>query len=324
MKHWLAVCAVIFTQGSQSAAEAKNPIEVGSVRWSRDLEGAYEKSLQTARPVLVLFQEVPGCAGCQKFGRTVLTHPLLVEAIETEFIPVVVYNNQEGPDRQILRHFNEPAWNYQVIRFLNGQGKDIIPRKDRVWSIQAVAERMVAALRAVGRPVPNYLQAVAVEHRTTQHRESAFAMHCFWTGEMELGKINGVISTEAGWIEGREVTKVVYDKRKVSLQALADQAKNAKCALKVYVPENSPEPLRGFVADSLDRRYRPAQNSDQKKQIARWQAIHQVPGLTAMQKTKINAFAPTEMSKALAWLSPRQRQTLLNAEQKARASRSLP
>ena len=61
----------------------------------------------------VLFQEVPGCEGCQKFGREVLSQPLIVEAIEDLFLPVVVYNNlDQGTDAKLLQRFKESAWNY--------------------------------------------------------------------------------------------------------------------------------------------------------------------------------------------------------------------
>jgi hypothetical protein len=136
-----------------------NPIEVGDVRWGRDFDAALEKSAKTGKPLLVLFQEVPGCSGVQKFGREVLTNPLLVKAIENEFIPVLVYNNRKGGlDQKLLKRFHEPAWNYQVIRFLNADGFDVIPRKDRVWTTSGVASRMIEALMAANRPVPEYLK----------------------------------------------------------------------------------------------------------------------------------------------------------------------
>jgi len=50
--------------------EAKeNPVEVGSVQWGRDFQQALDKSAETGRPVLVLFQEVPGCVGCQDLAK---------------------------------------------------------------------------------------------------------------------------------------------------------------------------------------------------------------------------------------------------------------
>ena len=137
----------------------ENPIEIGDVRWGRDFDAALENSAKTGKPILVLFQEIPGCSGVQKFGREVLTNPLLVEAIENEFIPMLVYNNSKGGmDQKLLKRFQEPAWNYQVIRFLNAAGYDVIPRKDRVWTTSGVASRRLEALMAANRPVPEYLK----------------------------------------------------------------------------------------------------------------------------------------------------------------------
>ena len=140
----------------------KNPVEVGTVRWGRDFDAALKNSAKTGKPVLILFPEIPGCSGVQKFGREVLTNPLLVEAIENEFIPMLVYNNRNGGmDQKLLKRYQEPAWNYQVIRFLNAAGEDVIPRKDRVWTTGGVAARMVEALVAENRPVPDYLKDLA-------------------------------------------------------------------------------------------------------------------------------------------------------------------
>ena len=83
------------------AASERQAVEVGTVEWGRDFEGALEESERTGKPVLVLFQEVPGCAGCKKFGREVLTHPVIVSVMESEFIPVLVYNNRPGRDAEI-------------------------------------------------------------------------------------------------------------------------------------------------------------------------------------------------------------------------------
>ena len=86
--------------------------------------------------------------------------------MENEFHPVLVYNNRPGTaDENLLRHYGEPAWNYQVIRFLDATGKDIIPRKDRVWTIDGVASRMIEALAASNRPVPEQLKKLAHDSR---------------------------------------------------------------------------------------------------------------------------------------------------------------
>ena len=63
-------------------------------------------------------------------------------------------------EEKLLERFQEPAWNYQVIRFFNAEGRDIIPRKDRIWTTSGVASRMVGALKAANRSIPEYLKAL--------------------------------------------------------------------------------------------------------------------------------------------------------------------
>ena len=38
----------------------KTPIEIGDVQWGRDFNAALKNSAATQKPVLILFQEVPG------------------------------------------------------------------------------------------------------------------------------------------------------------------------------------------------------------------------------------------------------------------------
>ncbi len=152
--------AVTSTVGKNSPVRDQ-AIEVGEVNWGRDFAAALAAGEAAGKPLFLLFQEVPGCAGCKKFGGEVLSHPLIVEAIEDEFVPMLVHNNANaGADLEILKRYREPAWNYQVIRFLNSAGEDLIPRRDRVWSSEAVAGRMAEALEASGRRVPAYLRAL--------------------------------------------------------------------------------------------------------------------------------------------------------------------
>ena len=84
----------------------------------------------------------------------------MVEAIEDSFIPVVIYNNK-SEDAAKLKAFNEPSWNNPVVRFLNKDGKDVIPRKGGVYSISGIAARMIATLEAANRDVPEFLKTVS-------------------------------------------------------------------------------------------------------------------------------------------------------------------
>jgi len=288
-----------------------NPVEVGHVRWGRDLDAALQKSAETGKPVFVLFQEVPGCSGCQDFGKTVLTEPLLVEAIEDEFIPVLVYNNRSGPDQELLKRYAEPSWNYQVMRFLNAEGKDLIPRRDGVWTTPGVRSRMIQALQAAGRRVPMYLHTVAAE-REPGLETSAYAMFCFWVGEVDLGLLDGVVSTEAGWFDGHEVTRVLYNPQQISLKTLSQNAHAARCAArKVYTATPSKSPfISNLPVGQLTTDYRAARASDQNRQMIGYESVLNLQSLTEMQTTKVNAYIRSNPQKALAWLSPRQRETL--------------
>jgi len=50
------VCLVV----SGFHANGANPVEIGAVKWSRDLNASYAKAKETGKPVFLLFQEVPG------------------------------------------------------------------------------------------------------------------------------------------------------------------------------------------------------------------------------------------------------------------------
>ncbi|MGC6425593.1 MAG: hypothetical protein ACON5H_01195 [Akkermansiaceae bacterium] len=85
----------------------------------------------------------------------------MVKLIEDHFEPVAIYNNVRGKNAEILEEFREPSWNYQVIRFITHEKKDLIPRKDRINTIAGVSRRMIVALEAAKRPVPDSLRTLA-------------------------------------------------------------------------------------------------------------------------------------------------------------------
>lgn len=54
----LGACMML---GANSAhGQDKNPVELGKVRWTRDLDAAYKQSKKTKKPIFAFFQEVPG------------------------------------------------------------------------------------------------------------------------------------------------------------------------------------------------------------------------------------------------------------------------
>ena len=49
--------------------KAQSIVELGDVTWLRNLEEAKVKAAELDKPIFVLFQEVPGCPTCQRFGQ---------------------------------------------------------------------------------------------------------------------------------------------------------------------------------------------------------------------------------------------------------------
>lgn len=286
----------------------ETPRELGVVEWGRDLDAALERSRSTGRPVFAFFQEVPGCATCVSFGEQVLEHPLLVEAIETEFEPVLVYNNRPGRDAALLARFGEPSWNNPVVRFLDGGGQDWIPRKAGVWSPWGVGVRMIETLEAAGRPVPEYLR-LAVDETRPRHSETAvLGMFCYWSGEACLGGLPGVLETRTGSLDGSEVVELRYDPDVVDYDGILRVARRRDCADRVFALNDAQLAAArtsfGDVAVRAQGSVRPARDGDQKYYLkrSRWKSVALTPG----QATRVNA-AAARGADAAPLLSPRQR-----------------
>jgi hypothetical protein len=157
------------------------------------------------------------------------------------------------------------------------------------------------------------LYAAQPSNNTTER--VAFAQYCFWTGEMQLGQIEGVVRTEAGYFQGREVTLVDYDPGRVPFEQLVQQAKQAGVADRVHLPAGSTHAgisVAGVtIGVPLDGSYRTAPASDQKKQLEGTPYAHLK--LTPEQATKVNAFVRVNPAKARAWLTAPQREKLTSA-----------
>lgn len=78
-----------------------------------------------------------------------LSHPVIVQCLNKYFVCVVVYNNTlRGENRRLLHEYSEPSWNNPILRFLDPNGQDVIPRKEGVYDPPGIARRMVKALES--------------------------------------------------------------------------------------------------------------------------------------------------------------------------------
>lgn len=195
------------------AVNTDQPEELGLVHWLRDLDTGKAEAEKTGKPMLILFQEVPGCSNCTRYGNVTLSHPLIVEAIETFFVPVCIYNNKGGKDGEALRTFNEPSWNNPVVRVVGSNYEDIVPRISNFNSPAQLVRGMRSALQSTGQSIPAYVDLLQEEllAREAGLETATFSMYCFWSGEATFGSIPGVIETEPGFQDGKEVVKVQFN-----------------------------------------------------------------------------------------------------------------
>ncbi|MCH7814563.1 MAG: thioredoxin family protein [Planctomycetes bacterium] len=282
--------------------------------WRRGYDQARRAAAARKKPLLILFQEVPGCGTCVAYGQGVLSHPLIVEAAESLFLPLAVYNNIEGPDRTTLQSFGEKTWNNPVVRIVSPEGRALAPRVADDYTVGGLAAAMVAALKQHDQTVPMYLDLLAVEETARRRglERATLAMHCFWEGEAHLGRVPGVIKTRPGFLNDLEVVEAEFDPAVIDYAALLKLADRKNCAAQVFTrsagQQRTAEELVGPRAVRDDQAIRVDQTP--KYYLAQTPLRH-LP-LTELQATRVNAAlqpggpAPTEADAFRRFLSPRQ------------------
>jgi len=263
----------------------KEHVELGDVKWNRDYEEALKIAVQENKAVLILFQEVPGCATCRNYGNDVLRHPLLVDAIQNSFVPLCIFNNTKGEDLKILKKYGEPTWNNPVVRIVNSKGKDLVKRVNGNYSKSGLITAMNSALVANGEFIPDYMNLL--EEEWTSKTETCYlSMYCFWTGEKEIAKISGVTGTQAGFMHGKEVVKVDFDKNRISSKEIQKNAAKKSCGDELFIEE------KGYRKDK------------ESKYFLQHNLLRFVP-MTALQAAKINSGLASKED-VLHLLSPKQ------------------
>lgn len=206
-------------------------------------------------------------------------------------MPGLIFNNKKI-DAKDLARFHEPAWNNPVIRFFDSEWKEIVPRKDSLWSTGDVALRLVEVLRAAKQEVPGALELVALEN-SKGSEWATFAMHCYWEGEVQFGQLAGVKSTRSAWYEGKEVVHVEFDPARTEYRTLVEHALKVRCASTVYARSKSQKEVASALASDRVQRIgekefgRDAKNSDQKYYLSS-SPMRLVP-MTSIQQMKVNS-----------------------------------
>lgn len=288
----LLIIAFQNTEAQERTNSKNQDEELGKISWYRDYDAAITASKKENKPVLILFQEVPGCSTCRNYGHNVLSNPLMTEAIENEFIPLAIFNNKKGKDFAILQKYNEPTWNNPVVRIVNNKGNNLVKRVASDYSAKGLYNAMLKALNAEKKIIPEYVkilgQELTVNYNAPNIKETHYKMYCFWTGEKQLGSQDGVLITQAGFMNG-EVVKVKYDASKISKEKLNTFAKANKM--------QPVESKKDFTWAEKDEDY-----------YLQHSQLKYLP-LSLVQKTKINSALGNRKS-PLPYLSPKQKQWL--------------
>ncbi len=236
MRNLFFTSGLIFISALLFSMTEPRPKELGKVDWYRDYDLAIATAQKVNKPILILFQEVPGCSTCVNFGNNVLSHPLIVDAIENEFVPLAIFNNKKGKDYEVLKNYNEPAWNNPVVRIVDQKGKDLTKRIAR-YNTKELVDGMIESLEKSKQAIPAYLDFLHsdLQARSKPLEEATYSMYCFWTGEAALGSIDGVHATKAGFMDGKEVVKVSYDPEVIGLNRLTKLAVDMNCGKNIYL-----------------------------------------------------------------------------------------
>ncbi len=290
---FILTTTLVFSQ--QKTNPQNQDEELGKVAWLRDYDAALKISAQENKPILILFQEVPGCATCRNYGHNVLSNPLMTEAIENEFIPLAIFNNKGGTDAKILKKYGEPSWNNPVVRIVDANGDNLVKRVASDYSAKGLYNAMIASLNSYGNVVPEYMKLLGKELSSTNLKERTYKMYCFWTGEKQLGSQVGVVTTQAGFQRG-EVVKVAYNADEISEKELDK-----------FATSNKMEPVANGAFRWSEK------DEDYYLQHSKFKNIP----LSPLQRTKINSALGNRQNPKV-YLSPKQEEWLFAVDNTVR------
>ena len=184
--------------------------------------------------------------------------------------------------------------------------------------------RMIASLEASRRPIPQYLRLAVDEYAAKPRQTATFAVRCYWEGERDLGKLDGVLASRTGVIGHDEVVEVEYDPALMSYPELVAKAQRLSCFRKVYArnPHQERE-AAALVAGVVARSDAPVDTSTQQQfHLSMHPEYHYLP-LTALQATRINAalFAHDDPEQFLSPAQHRLKDRMANVLSRGREAR---
>ena len=199
-------------------------------------EQALEESKETDKPVLIIFQIFHGVPAAVAIGKTVLSHPLLIEAADSLFITVSVdVGGTTQHDVRLLSRYHESRNHETAIHIVNSKGQDLVLKLEGSrCSIGNVAKAMRGVLERKALKVPTYLKLLEAEFIARDEAHTKIAQReanviAFRTKQIEkietlIAELNGVVAIECGTIGRGVVVKVTYNPAIVDCKSIVVQA----------------------------------------------------------------------------------------------------
>jgi hypothetical protein len=191
---------------------------------------ALEESRDTDKPVVLLFQAMHGAPDAIAMGKSVLSHPLLIEAAESLFITVIVdIAGTSSDDAQLLARYHENGHHGTVIRIVNCKGHDLaIKLEGSRCSVANIARAMRGVLDRKGLKVPKYLKLLEAECNAPADVYSKaltastviFKTKQSAKAEIDFAELKGVVAVECGKLSRSSAVRVTYNPDVIDCKAI--------------------------------------------------------------------------------------------------------
>eukprot|EP00043_Microstomoeca_roanoka_P008107 m.78242 g.78242 ORF g.78242 m.78242 type:complete len:152 (-) comp14103_c0_seq1:373-828(-) len=112
---------------SRGAQQDVSSHELGSVNWQTDFNQAVQHAMQMHRPIVLFLKHDSGSVEAKDFGQRILSNDTICNAINSDFVPVVVEDEQQL--EQFMRKYHDASKKANVMMFLHPRDQtEIVPR----------------------------------------------------------------------------------------------------------------------------------------------------------------------------------------------------
>lgn len=204
----------------------------------RDIPSASEFALSLSKPLFVLYSETPGD---EDVGVEIFSHPLVVEAIQTDFVPVLC-EQAVTPETPVRRTASGRRCRATVDILEASSLESLIDESlfgDNLTR-KSVSNAIMKTLQRRGKPVPKYLEILHQGETTmgVEPRTFAIGTRDPTRGEVEFASLEGVLAVQSAVVNRHGACLVTYDPRCVSFSFLLRTALQQSLCDSVYCKGN--------------------------------------------------------------------------------------